>query len=114
MIDRVTSSRLGPGQRPAVTAIEARDGPRAEEIRWTLAHLGVEGNEMADLYTKGAAESAVYAVDRLWGRVPVAMGLGHYLETRVKPAAAMIQSARCVYVLPFILRLFDRIPLWAP
>lgn len=49
---------------------------------------------MADLYTKGVAEGAVYAVDRFCGRVPVGMGLGHCPETRVKLAAAMIQSGR--------------------
>ena len=35
-------------------------------IRWI--HLGVEGNEVADPYAKGAAESALYAVDRAYLR----------------------------------------------
>ena len=32
------------------------------------AHLGVEGNEMPDLYAKGAAESELCAVDRAYLR----------------------------------------------
>ena len=49
-----------------MTAIEAcvrlMSRGKSVTIRWTPAHLGVEGNEMADLYAKGVAESRVYAV----------------------------------------------------
>ena len=71
-IDRVTIDRLGPGQTLAVEAIEtcarllSRDN--TVTVRWTPAQLGVEGNEVADLYAKGAAESTLQAVDRAYLR----------------------------------------------
>ena len=36
--------------------------------RWTPAHLGAEGNEVADLYAGGATESTAHAVDRAYLR----------------------------------------------
>ena len=63
-IDRVASDRLGPEQRLTVTDIEAcarlMSHGNSVAIRWTPP-TGVEGNEMADLYAKGAAKSRVYA-----------------------------------------------------
>lgn len=35
-------------------------------IRWTPARLDVGGNEVADLYAKGAEESEPHAVDRAY------------------------------------------------
>ena len=65
---RIASDRTGPGQRLAVEAIEAcsrlMNRGNSITIQWTSAHLGAEGNEMADLYARGAAESELYAVDR--------------------------------------------------
>lgn len=40
----------------------------AVTIRWTPAHVEVEGNEMADLYARGTAESELYAVGRAYMR----------------------------------------------
>ena len=64
-LDRAASDRLGPGQRHAAAAIDLCDRLMSRgnsvTIRWTPAHLGVEGNEMADPWAKGVAESTVYA-----------------------------------------------------
>ena len=71
-IDRITTDRLGPGQRLAIEAIDTctrllgRDN--AVTVRWTPAHLVVESNEMANLYAKEAAESTAHAVDRAYLR----------------------------------------------
>ena len=58
VLGRVASDRLGPGQRPAVAAIELCDSLMNRgnpfTVRWTPAHLEVEGNEAADLRAKGA------------------------------------------------------------
>ena len=64
---RVASDRLGLAQRVAVQTIEAcrRLMIRGHSItiRWITAHLGVGGNEISDLYAKGAAERELYTVD---------------------------------------------------
>ena len=53
-------------------AIEACSRPASRgnsaTIQWTPANQGVEGNEMADLYAKGAAENELCAVDRVYMR----------------------------------------------
>lgn len=66
-INRVASDRLGPGQQLAVEAIEACDRLTSRgnpaPIRCAPTHPGIEGNEMADLYAKCAAENAGDATD---------------------------------------------------
>ena len=53
-IDRITSDRLGQGQRPAAASIETctrlMSRGHSVTIFWTPTHLRVEGNEMTGLY----------------------------------------------------------------
>ena len=46
------------------TRILVRDNTAT--IRWTPAHLGVEGNEMADTWARVAAERKAHTVDRFY------------------------------------------------
>ena len=66
VIDRITTDRLGPGQRLAMEAIEVctrlLGRENAVAVRWTPAHLGVESNKLSDLYARGASESIAHAV----------------------------------------------------
>ena len=66
-IDRIASDNIGPGQRLAVGATGAcgrvMSWGNSITIRWTPAHLGADGNDMAGLYARRAAESELYAVD---------------------------------------------------
>lgn len=64
---RVASDRLGLVQRVAAQTIEVCRKLMIRgnliTIRWITAHLGAGGNEISDLYAKGAAERELYAVD---------------------------------------------------
>ena len=56
---RMTGDSPGPGQDMAIRAIEIAErlvqGGNTITMRWTPAHVGVEGNERADLAAKDAA-----------------------------------------------------------
>ena len=73
-------------------------------IRCTPAHLGAEGNEMADKYATDAAEDKVYAVDRAYLRetaFPQIAGLRTEAKTRVPGSWPPTQA--CSFSLYFLL-----------
>ena len=68
VIERVLTGRAGPGQALARAVIELERLLVERECtiatRWAPAYRGIEGNEVADAYTKWAAESPFNPVDR--------------------------------------------------
>ena len=64
---RVATDTAGPGQCLARAAIEVCSRLRARDnmvhVRWVPAHIGIEGNEVADTFAKEAAGGRQYSVE---------------------------------------------------